>query len=77
MINKFRLSPQWDLELDLRSWLFAEKSLPKQIQSGGRYTFATSISIGVAYRFKQRGWRPAYSQLDVDGYIAAIVAVPC
>lgn len=75
MINKFRLSPQWDLELDLRSWLFAEKSLPEQIQSGGRYTFATSISIGVAYRFKQRGWRPAYSQLDVDGYIAAIVGL--
>lgn len=75
MLNKFRVSPQWDIELDIRSWLFAEKSLPAEIRSGGRYAFATSLSVGVAYRFKQRDWTPAYSQLDVDGYIAAIVGL--
>lgn len=72
LLNKFRVSPQWDIELDLRSWLFAEKSLPTEIQSGGRYAFAVSASVGVAYRFNQRDWTPAYSQFDVDGYIAAI-----
>ena len=41
LINKFRVTPQWDIELDLRSWMFAEKSLPKEIQGGGRYTIAT------------------------------------
>lgn len=74
-LSKFRVAPQWDIELDLRSWLFAEKSLPKEIQSGGRYTFATSASVGVAYRFKQRSWEVAYPEVEVDGYIAAIAAL--
>lgn len=75
MLNKFRVSPQWDIELDLRSWLFAEKSLPEEIKSGGRYAFALSASLGVAYRFNQRDWTPAYSQVEVDGYLAAIVGL--
>lgn len=75
LLNKFRISPQWDIELDLRSWLFAEKSLPKEISSGGRYAFAMSASLGVAYRFNQRDWTPAYSAVEVDGYLAAIVGL--
>lgn len=75
LLNKFRVSPQWDIELDLRSWLFAEKSLPEEIKSGGRYAFALSASLGVAYRFNQRDWTPAYSQVEVDGYLAAIVGL--
>ena len=75
LINKFRVTPQWDIELDLRSWMFAEKSLPKEIQGGGRYAFGLSASLGVAYRFNQRDWTPAYSQVDVDGYLAAIIAL--
>lgn len=73
LLNKFRVSPQWDIELDLRSWLFAERSLPEEIQSGGRYAFALSASLGVAYRFNQREWMPAYPAVEVDGYLAAIV----
>jgi hypothetical protein len=34
-----------------------------------------SASVGVAYRFNKRVWTPAYSQADVDGYIAAIVGL--
>lgn len=75
LLNKFHITPQWDVELDLRTWMFAEKSLPAEIQSGGRYAFALSASLGVAYRFNQRVWTPAYSQFEVDGYIAAIVAL--
>lgn len=75
LLNKFRVGPRWDIELDLRSWIIPEKSLPVEIQSGGRYAFALSASLGVAYRFNNRDWTPAYSQLDVDGYIAAILAL--
>lgn len=73
LLNKFRVCRQLDIELDLRSWLFAEKGLPQEIQSGGRYAFAMSASLGVAYRFNQRDWTPAYSAVEVDGYLAAIV----
>ena len=34
-----------------------------------------SASVGVAYRFNQRDWTPGYSQVEVDGYIAAIMAL--
>ncbi|MBO7189280.1 MAG: OmpA family protein [Alistipes sp.] len=75
LINKFRISPRFDIELDLRSWLIAERSLPKEIQRGGRFAVAMSASLGVAYRFNQRYWSPAYSQVDVDGYLLAIMAL--
>ena len=75
LINKFRVSPRFDIELDLRTWLMAEKSLPKSIERGGRFAVAMSASVGVAYRFNQRNWSPAYSQLDVDGYLLAIMTL--
>jgi outer membrane protein OmpA-like peptidoglycan-associated protein len=75
LINKFRVSPRFDIELDLRTGIMAGKSLPKSIQRGGRFAVAMSASVGVAYRFNQRNWSPAYSQVDVDGYLLAIMAL--
>lgn len=75
VVNKFRISSRFDIELDLRSWIIAERSLPEQIQRGGRFAVAMSASVGVAYRFNQRNWSPAYSQVDVDGYLLAIMAL--
>ena len=75
VINKFRITPRLDIELDLRSWIIAERSLPVQIQRGGRFAVAMSASVGVAYRFNQRNWSPAYSQVDVDGYLLAIMTL--
>jgi outer membrane protein OmpA-like peptidoglycan-associated protein len=74
-LSKFHITPQWDIELDLRSWFFREGSLPAEIISGNRVAVGLSASVGVAYRFNKRVWTPAYSQADVDGYIAAIVGL--
>ena len=75
LLNKFHITPQWDIELDIRSWIFREESLPAEISGGGRFAFGLSASVGIAYRFNKRAWTPAYSQADVDGYIAAIVGL--
>lgn len=75
LLSKFRVIPQLDIELDLRTWLFAENSLPEQIRSGGRYTFGMSASVGVAYRFNQREWSRAYPEVEVDGYILAALTL--
>ena len=75
LLNKFRVSQAWDIELDLRSWLFAEASLPREIRGGGRYAVAMTATVGIAYRFGQRDWSPAYPQVEVDGYVAAIMAL--
>ena len=75
LLNKFHITPQWDIELDIRTWLFPERGLPAEINSGGTMALGLSASVGVAYRFNQREWSPAYSQVEVDGYIAAIVGL--
>lgn len=75
LLNKFHITPQWDIELDIRTWLLPERGLPAEINSGGRFALGLSASVGVAYRFNQRVWTPAYSQVEVDGYIAAIVGL--
>ena len=75
LINKFSISPRFDIELDLRTWIIAERSLPQEIQGGGRFAVAMSASLGLAYRFNMRTWTPAYSQFDVDGYLLAIMTL--
>lgn len=75
LLNKFRITPQLDIELDLRSWIFAGSQLPEQIRSDSRIAVAMSASLGIAYRFRAREWSPAYTQCDVDGYLEAIVAL--
>lgn len=75
LLNKFHITPQWDIELDLRTWIFRERSLPAEITSGNTYAISLSATVGVAYRFNQRVWTPAYPQVVVDGYVAAIVGL--
>lgn len=72
LLNKFRVCKCLDIQLDLRMWLLREKSLLPEIQGGGSYAQAYSASIGLAYRFNKRNWNKAYSQEEVDGYLAAI-----
>lgn len=72
LLNKFRVCESIDVQLDLRTWIFAEEGLPAQIVGGGRYTAALVASVGVAYRFNKRGWGTAATQTDVDGYVDAI-----
>lgn len=72
LLNKFRVCKQIDIELDIRTWLFPENSVPAEIYGGGAYNFAFSASVGVAYRFNKRGWSASHPQSEVDGYLAEI-----
>ena len=72
MLHKFRVSRQWDIELDTRAWMFREGSLAPEIRGTGKFAVAFSASIGVAYRFNKRYWTPALTEVDVAGYVAAI-----
>ncbi|MDE6139448.1 MAG: OmpA family protein [Alistipes sp.] len=72
LLNKFRVCKCLDIQLDLRTWILRENSLLPEIRGGGNYAFAYSASVGIAYRFNKRNWTKAYSQEDVDGYLAAI-----
>lgn len=72
LLNKFRVCKSIDIELDIRTWLFPENSIPAEIYGGGAYNFAFSASVGVAYRFNKRGWSAAHPQSEIDGYLAEI-----
>ena len=72
MLHKFRVSRQWDIELDTRMWMLREGGLAPEIAGTGRFAVAFSASVGVAYRFNKRYWTPALTEVDVAGYVAAI-----
>lgn len=72
LLNKFRITKNLDVQLDLRTWIFAEEGLPAEVNGGGRFAFSWTGSVGVAYRFNKQEWTPAYSQTVVDGYVEAV-----
>lgn len=72
MLHKFRVSRQWDIELDTRTWMLRGGSLAPEIRGTSKLAMAFSASIGVAYRFNKRYWTPAITEVDVAGYVAAI-----
>ena len=79
LLNKFRLSKGWDLDIELKGWLFGEKDLPRSLYHGGSYAAAYSITAGFTHRFNQRTWRrempQKYTDADIAAYTAAIAAL--
>lgn len=79
LLNKFRLSKGWDLDIELKGWLFAEKDLPRTLRRGGSYVAAYSATAGFTHRFNQRTWRrempQKYTDADIAAYTAAIAAL--
>ena len=71
LLNKFRVSKCLDIQLDLRTWLLPGDAVASSLQAG-RFAPALVGSVGVAYRFNQRGWNVPVSEADVDGYLKAI-----
>lgn len=73
MINTFRISPRFDINLELRTMLTSGHDLPSQMRAdAGRFGKVYSMTAGVTYRFNERGWNRTYSQVDVDAYLEAI-----
>lgn len=73
MINTFRVSPHFDINLEMRTMLSPGRDLPAGIRTdAGRFGQVYSVTAGVSYRFNQRGWNRTYSQVDVDAYLEAI-----
>ncbi|MBR5877055.1 MAG: hypothetical protein IKZ11_00655, partial [Alistipes sp.] len=76
LINTFRVCPALDINLELKSALIPGRDMPSYIApKAGRCGQIYSATLGVAYRFNKRDWDKAYSQEEVDGYLAAIAAL--
>ena len=75
LINTFRVSKAFDINLELKGFLLPERDMPKGITGSGRFAQIYSATVGVTYRFNKRDWEKAYSQTEVDGYLASIAAL--
>ena len=77
LINTFRVCKQLDINLELKGILTPGRDMPAEIASVGvgKYGQMYSATLGLAYRFNKRNWDKAYSQEEVDGYLAAIAAL--
>ena len=76
LINTFRVSKAIDLNLELQMAHSAGHDMPAGISAkAGKSGMIYSATVGVAYRFNKRNWDKAYSQQEVDGYLAAIAAL--
>ena len=76
LINTFRLCKALDLNLELKGVLTPERDLPAAVPAEtGKYAQVYSATLGLTYRFNKRDWEKAYSQSEVDGYLAAIAAL--
>lgn len=76
LINTFRLCKALDLNLELKGILAPGRDMPAGINTvANKYSQIYSATLGLAYRFNKRNWDKAYSQEEVDGYLAAIAAL--
>ena len=76
LINTFRISQALDINLEFKGVLTPGRNMPRGIsQLAGKNGQIYSITAGVAYRFNKRDWDRAYTQQEVDGYLAAIAAL--
>ena len=77
LINTFRVCKQLDINLELKGILSAAHDMPRAIAAmpGGKYGQIYSATLGLTYRFNKRDWSKAYSQEEIDGYLASIAAL--
>ena len=76
LINTFRVCKQLDINLELKGILSAGHDMPRAIAPmAGKYGQIYSATLGIAYRFNKRDWSKAYSQEEIDGYLASIAAL--
>ena len=77
LINTFRVCKQLDINLELKALLTPGRDMPAVIASMpiGKYGQMYSATLGLAYRFNKRDWNKAYSQDEIDAYLASIAAL--
>ena len=76
MNHTFRVSEALDINLEMKTIFSPGSDMPKKVKNdSGRLGQIYAATLGLTYRFNKRGWEMAYSQTDVDGYLAAIAVL--
>lgn len=75
LLSKFRLSPAFDFNIELKGLLSKSELCPAQMN--GQYLLGFSATAGLTYRFNQRGWQrgvPGYTAADIQAFQDAVAA---
>ena len=76
LLNSFRVCDALDINLELKGILTAGRDMPRVVSSlAGKYGQIYTATVGITYRFNKRNWDKAYTQEEIDGYLAAIDAL--
>ncbi len=73
LLNKFRLSPSVDFNIELKGLLTKSEIAPAEMS--GQYAFGFSATAGFTYRFNKRGWErgvPGYTADDIRAFQKAV-----
>ncbi|MDE5621510.1 MAG: OmpA family protein [Alistipes sp.] len=73
LLNKFRLSPSVDFNIELKGMVVKSEIAP--VAMSGNYGLGFSATAGVSYRFNQRGWQrgvPGYTADDIRAFQQAV-----
>lgn len=73
ILNKFRMSPSVDFNIELKGLLVPSRMSPAEM--GGSYLFGFSATAGFTYRFNKRGWErgvPGYTADDIRAFQDAV-----
>lgn len=73
ILNKFRISPAVDFNIELKGLLVPSRMSPAKMD--GSYLFGFSATAGFTYRFNRRGWQrgvPGYSAEDIRAFQQAV-----
>ena len=74
-LNKFRISPSFDFNIELKGLLTKSGICPAEMN--GSYLAGLSATAGITYRFNQRGWErgvPGYTADDIRAFQNAVAA---
>ena len=76
LINTFRVCKQLDINLEFKGITTPGRDLPRyDAVKAGRVGEIYSATLGLSYRFNKRDWSKAYSQEEIDAYLASIAAL--
>ena len=75
LLSKFRLSPAFDFNIELKGLLTKSSICPAKMN--GSYLAGLTATAGITYRFNQRGWErgvPGYTADDIRAFQNAVAA---
>lgn len=75
LLNKFRLSPSFDFNIELKGFLVQSRMSPARLN--GSYLFGLSATVGVTYRFNKRGFErgvAGYTAKDIRAFQEAVAS---